>query len=147
MRNGDLSNEVVPRIVLVFEGALGFIHDEDRKKFNRYLSRKHWEEAAALWLINPLMAARIWYLTRHQSMTLDVVTFAGPKEFGEALEVHLQYVEELPVGRVWATRVELLARKIAYMPDLMKIYDPNPERWLTWGGKGQLIANPNELGS
>ena len=147
MLRGDLSSEVVPRLLLVFEGTLGFIDAKDRKKFDRYISRKHWTEAAELWLINPGMAAQIWYLVRHKSLTIDLVTFAGPKEFGEALAYRIQDIEELPVHQVWATRVELLARKIAYMPDLMKVYDPDPERWLTWGGKGYRITSAHELGS
>ena len=147
MRNGDLSNEVVPRIVLVFEGALGFLRDTDRKAFNRHLSRERWFEAASMWLISDLVAARIWYITKYLSVTLDVVTFEGSPEFGEALEIRLQDFEELPIHHVWATRTELLARKIAYMPDLQCIYDPNPERWLTWGAKGRPITRPEDLGA
>lgn len=147
MRNGDLSNEVVPRVLLVFEGTLGFLlQDGDRKKYDRDIRRKHWAQAADMWALNPMMCARIWDLAVRHNLTIDVVTFAGPKEFGEALADRLQEDEDLPVHQVWATRVDLLARKIAYMPDLIKVYDPDPNRWLTWGGKGQLVTRAAEVG-
>lgn len=146
MRNGDLSNEVVPRLVLVFEGALGFMPTEDWQKFDRSIRRKRWDDAAALWQINPLMAVRLWDITMRLSFTVDIVTFAGPEPFGEALEYRLQDVEDLPVGRAWATRPGLLARKIAYMPDLFRVYDPDPTRVLTWGGKGRIITRADEVG-
>lgn len=147
MRNGDLSNEVVPKILLVFEGALGMILQSDRRKFDRYIAKGRWQEAVALWHINPKMALKIWDVTRRLSMNLEIVTFQGPVEFGRELEIRLQDEEDLPVSRVWATTVTLLSRKIAYMPDLMRIYDPNPERQLTWGGKGQIITTEDQLGS
>jgi hypothetical protein len=137
----------VPKIVLVFEGALGFIDRNDRRKFDRQIRRKRWHEAAELWVLHPLMMQKIWDVAKRLSLTLEVVTFAGPQEFGEALEYRLQDTEELPVHRVWATRPELLARKIAYMPDLAAIYDPDAARWLTWGGKGRIITDVNQLGA
>jgi hypothetical protein len=147
LKNGDLSNEVVPRIVLVFEGALGYISRENRKKFDKYIARERWYEAAGCWEIHDQVAQRIWYLVRHRSLTLDIVIFAGPEEFGAALEIRIKDFEELPVHNVWATRTELLARKIAYMPDLLCVYDPNPERWLTWGSKGRPITRAEDLGA
>jgi hypothetical protein len=147
LRGGDLSNESVPKIVLVFEGALGFIDRKDQGKCARYIHRKRWREAADMWILNELMMQRIWYATRHLSQTIEVVTFAGPEEFGEALEFRLQDEEELPVHRVWATRPELLARKLTYMPDLAVVYDPDPARWLTWGPKGRILTDPNQLGA
>lgn len=147
MRGGDLSNEVVPRAVLVFEGALGFIDRNDQRAFGRAIRRKRWDDAAECWQLFDLMVTRIWYVATRLSVTLDVVTFAGPPEFGEALERRLQDAEELPVHRVWATTVELLCRKIAYMPDLAVIYDPEPSRQFTWGAKGRILTDINQLGA
>lgn len=147
MRFGDLSNEVVPRIVLVFEGALGVITAEERRKFDKDIQRERWMEATRHWVLHEQMMLKIWDITRRQGMNLDVVTFAGPEEFGEALAYRLQEVEDLPIRQVWATRVEVLARKIAYMQDLAKIYDPDRSRFLTWGGKGYHLTDINQLGS
>lgn len=146
MRGGDLSNEVVPRVVCVFEGSLGFIDRKGQREFDRAIRRKRWDDAAECWQLFDLMAARIWYVAARLSVTLDVVTFAGPPEFGEALERRLQDVEELPIHHVWATTVELLSRKIAYMPDLAVIYDPDASRQFTWGGKGRVLTDVNQLG-
>lgn len=147
MKHGDLSNEVVPRLLLVFEGALGVISASDRRAFDKDIKRQHWHAAAERWTIVEPMAMRIWYLARHLGHTLDVVTFAGPEPFGEELAYRLQEVEELPVNHVYATEERKLARKITYMPDVAKVYDPEPRRWLTWGSKGYHLTNPNQLGT
>lgn len=147
MRNGDLSNEVQPHAVLVFEGALGAIDRIRQGIFDRSVKRKRWDLAAEAWILNPLMMQRIWYVVMRLNVTLEVVTFAGPPEFGEALEYRLQEEEELPVRRVWATRPELLARKIGYQQDLAVIYDPDETRWATWGSKGRVLRDINDLGT
>lgn len=147
MQGGDLSNQAVPKAVLVFEGALGVIDRKRQRAFDRRISRGIWDDAAWQWELVPLMCDRIWYVCARLSVTLDVVTFAGPPEFGEALERRLQDDEELPVHRVWATRPELLARKIAYMHDLAVIYDPDPSRGLYWGPKGRVLTDVNQVGA
>lgn len=148
MRHGDLSNEVVPRLVLVFEGALGFISLENRRKFDRDIRREHWDDAASRWEINPLMAAKIWDVTRRLSFTLDVVTFASESPAYEgALYRRLDIHEELPIHGVIATTEVKFERRIAHTPDLARVYDPEAMRSMRWGGKGYHITDVNQLGA
>lgn len=147
MKHGDLSSEVVPRLVLVFEHALAFIGGDEWKAFQRDLKRHRWDQAADQWDINPLMAAKIWDVTKRQSFQLDIVTFLSQeKQFEYALEHRLTEVEELPIHRVMAWTEDKLAQRIAYMPDLARIYDPDQRRALRWGSKGRFISDVNQLG-
>lgn len=144
MQNGDLSNSVTPRILLVFEGALGYLEKDDGRGFSRAIRRGQWGDAVNLWKLHQLTAQKIWDVTVRQSIGIEIVTFFGA-EFGGALEYRLQVDDDLPVRGVMATTPDRLARKIAYMPSLAAVYDPDPSRWLTYGGKGRHLTDPNQL--
>lgn len=141
MLNGDLSNQVSARILLVFEGALGFCTDE--KRFSKAASRGNWERAIGYWELNELMMRRILWLFHKKDVHTEVVTFLEGfgDEIAELLETH-----DLPVHRVWSTTPEHLGRQIAYMPDLACVYDPEPQRWLMYGGKGRFLTSAAQVG-
>lgn len=147
MRGGDLSSEVVPRLALIFEGSLAFISNTDMRMFDRDLKRERWADAAGRWDINPLLAGEIWHVSMKLGRTVDVVTFlSASPDFQGALEERLKDYEELPIHTVIATTPEKFERKIAYMPDLIRVYDPEPMRSMRWGGKGFHITDAGQLG-
>ncbi len=148
MKHNDLSSQVVPRLALVFEGALGFADRAALRQFEKDLKRKHLDWAASRWVLDPTMMLKIWDVTKRLSFNLDIVTFLadGSEFFGEALAIRLQDVYDLPIHGVIATTEDKLSRKIAYMPDLAKIYDPDRLRSLRWGSKGYHLTDLNQLG-
>jgi hypothetical protein len=147
MKYGDLSNEVVPRLVLVFEGALGAISPEDRRDFDKAIKREHWSAAADLWTLNELMCQQLWYATRYLHQEIDVVTFVGGEEYGEALAYRLQDLEDLPVNHVYYIEPRILKRKVNYDAGIARVYDPDGPRSSTWGNKGEHIKSVNQLGN
>ena len=140
MENGNLSNKVAARIVLVYEGALGFCTDTSR--FDKAVRKEKWERAAGYWTLNTLCAARLMWLYFKKDVNIDVVTYLG-EPFAEELRYHL---DDLPLHRVWATTAFDLGLKIAYMPDLAMVYDPEPTRWLMYGSKGRFLTSVNQIG-
>lgn len=142
MLHGDLSNRVSPRIVLVFESALGFCSDD--RKFARHWGHGRWDKAAQFWDLNELCARRLLWLYHKRDLNIEVVTFLGPQEWADAINEEL--LSELPLHRVWATTAVDLGRKIAYMPDLAMVYDPDPARWLMYGGKGRFLTSVHQIG-
>jgi hypothetical protein len=143
MHKGDLSNEVIPRILLVFEGAVGYLPDERKKAFDKAMSKRHWDDAVALWELNDLMLRKIWDIMFRQHRDLDIITYLG-KEFADMLAARLDE-EDVPVRSVWATTPAILARKIALMPDVAAIYDPDPEHQFTYGSKGRVLQSVHDL--
>jgi hypothetical protein len=140
MENGNLSNRVAPRIVLVFEGALGFCTDTAR--YDKAVRKEKWETAIKYWSLNTLCMAKLMHLYFKKDVNIEVVTYLG-EPFAEELRYLLQ---DLPLHRVWATTPFDLGLKVAYMPDLAMVYDPEPKRWLMYGGKGRYLSSINELG-
>lgn len=143
VQNGDLSNKVSPRILLVFEGALGFCSNE--KKFAKAAAKQDWERALSFWEFNELLIRQILWLFHRRDVNTEIVTFK-PEGFATELRYRLDTMD-IPVHRVWSTSPENLGRQIAYMPDLACVYDPEPERWLMYGSKGRLLSRATELGS
>jgi hypothetical protein len=142
MEHGDLSNKVSPRILLVFENAMGFC--TDRAKFDKAVKRKHWDAASGLWDFNELMMRQILWLFWKKDVRTEVVTFL-PGEFADLLLLRFDEID-LPIHRVWSTTPESLGRQIAYMPDLACVYDPEPSRWLMYGSKGRFLQHAAQLG-
>jgi len=147
MKGNDLSSAPVPRIALVFEGALAWPPGDkpDAKEFTRLMQRGQWEAASKLMEFNERMETVIWDRSWRCSMTIDLITYAGPDRWAEAV-AHRVAEHELPVHSIWATTPNLLARKLPFMYDLVRIYDPYPQHQLKFGGKGVYLTDPNQLG-
>lgn len=145
MKNGDLSNVVVPRLVLVFEGALGFLPADRMLEYNTLGSRGDWWRAARCWDLNELMMQKIWDVVFRQSFQLEVVTYAGPDELAEALQVRFDE-ENLPISRTLASTPARMARRLAYAPDIAAVYDADRDNAFKYGGKGRLLTSVHLLG-
>lgn len=148
MQGGDISNQVVPRLVIVFENLLGLLPTKTAEaKAASYLRFKRWNRAVNVYEINEGLARRIWDVTWRLDFSVDVITYVS-EEFAEAVEKRLER-EDLPIRSVWFTEPHLLARKLAYMPQVACIYDPDPHHVFTFGSKGRIIspADPNLIGA
>lgn len=142
MKGNDLDNRQVPRDVLVWEGLLGLIPDpriqEQEAKFRK---REKWEQAVACYEMNELLARRIWDLVMRFSIEMELLTYLGI-EFREALAERMER-EGMPFNRVWSDKPNLLARRIATMPDIRNIYDPDPNHQFLYGHRGRIIQPDN----
>jgi hypothetical protein len=145
VRSNDLSSDPVARIALVADGALCWPPDDRLKDWDRVINRGHWKEAAEMLEFNERMCTVIWDRSWRCNMIIDVITYLGPDQWAAALADRIG-AEELPVHKVWATTPTLLGRKLAFMYDLVRVYDPYPEHQLMFGQKGRLITNVNQLG-
>lgn len=144
MQHGDLSNVVTPRLVVVFEGAVGFLMDEYDKKYQKALKKEKWWEAIAYWKLNDKMLGRLWYLFAKKSVVIDICTWMGDG-MAAAIEDVLNF-SNVPVQSVWASTPDILARSLAYTPDIALVYDPDPDHVFTYGGKGRLLTDVNQIG-
>ena len=142
MEHGDLSNKVSPRVLLVFENALGYC--VDMSKSDKYLAKKNFTRAFGYWDFNEMILRQILWLFHKKDVRTEVVTFI-PGDFVDEIKVALDELD-IPVHRVWCTTPENLGRQIAYMPDLACVYDPEPQRWLMYGSKGRFLTSATQLG-
>lgn len=136
MENGDISNGVSARLLVVFEGTIATIEDrltEQKRAF--YLKSHRWQRAASCWSVDMLTTKRFWDMTFRLSQTIDIVTYLDERE-AEHIQVRLDQLG-LPFGNFWATTLEELCREILPNPSVTTILDADPKRVFTYGGKGR----------
>jgi hypothetical protein len=142
----DLSNRPVPKAILVFEGALGFMHQADEPAFQAYMSKGWHDQAVALFTLNDLLMKVIWQRVTKDSLSIELVTFLGDDNFARALADRI-WTEELPIRSVWSTRPDRLARKLISMPDIVRVYDPWPDHQAMYGAQvGRYLTDANQFG-
>ena len=144
MKHGDLSAEVAPRIVVVFEGIVGILPDPHDKKYLKAIEKKHWAEAIRFWHLNEMVLAKFWYLTAKRSLNIEVCTWLGP-EMAEAIRDLLDE-NNIPVRDVWHSTPAKLSRELAWLPDIIAVYDSDSNHVFTFGGKGKIVTNFNQIG-
>ena len=149
MLKGDISNEVRPRVILVFEGALGHISGPAVKEFNERAAAGLWGTAWEQWSLHEMMCRKIWDVVKRLAIQVSVATLLVPEEFRDEAEAGLQTfldAKGLPVSDVIALPAERLARELPFMPDVARVYDANPETWGMFGRKGVALRNVNDFG-
>lgn len=147
MEQGDISNEVSPRLLIVWEHLLGILPSKQHEaKARGYLKIKRYKQAANTFVLNEELARRIWDITWRLKFSVDVVTWIGP-EFAIALSERIDR-EDLPIGHVTYEEPHQFARKLAYLQHVAAVYDPDPSHQFAWGSKGRIIspARPDLVG-
>lgn len=145
MRGNDLGNTPVPRLVIVFENAIGYLPDDRREEWRRLSRARQWDDVARLFVLDPMMLRKITDLTHRFSVSVDVVTYCGPESFAEAL-ARLLDRENVPVRIVFSSTPERMSRATSYEPDIAAIYDGNEAHRLVYGRRGVYLTHHNQLG-
>jgi hypothetical protein len=145
VERGDISNLVVPRIVIVFDNYLGILPTKAAEaKFGTYIRFKRWKKASRQFVLNAPVSQQIWDLTWRSKFSVDVVTHLGGEEFGDAIQ---EWVDRysLPVGHVWFEEADSLARSLAYRPDIACVITTNHHHQFKFGSKGRIVQPTDHL--
>jgi hypothetical protein len=146
MKGNDISGHSSPRIIIVFEDAIGILPAASVRAYQKHARRNQWYQAARLFQLDPLMMAQLIKIMRNQDLNVEVVTYIGPQALADELAVILQEIEMVPVRQVVASTPEVTARRATFSPDIISVYDPEPSRWLTYGGKGIHLTSVHQVG-
>lgn len=139
MEGGDISNEVSPRLLFVFENLLGLLPTPKHvAQAQRHFKRKRYAKAVEVFEVNERLAHRIWDMTWRLKFSIDVVTWV-PDPFHRYVQQWIDQ-QDLPIANVTHENPTLFARKLSYMPHVAAIFDPDPSHQFTWGSKGRIIS-------
>jgi hypothetical protein len=144
MQNGDISNEISPVIIIVYEGLVGLLPDiKTRRAFDRAVNTKKWRKAAACFLHDELVTHILLDIVWRRNVRIEGVTFLPP-ELAEELEERME-TEHIPLARLESFPAPgLFARELVHRPYVKAVYDANPEHRLLYPrGKG-VIVNPGD---
>lgn len=144
MKYGDLSNVVSPRIIIVFEGAVGSLPDGKTEEYDKAVKKNNWFRAARLFDLNELMLQKLLYLSRRKNINISLVTWMPDDA---AMEISdMMHENSVPVRGCFSSTPAQLARMLPYNPDVACVYDPVPEHILMFGSKGEVLTDPNQVG-
>jgi hypothetical protein len=146
MQNGDLANQPGPRVLLIFEGALGSLASGSQAAFRKFARKQDWGKAASAWQINRLLMRQINHVTWHSNVTVEVVTFVAGPDFAAAVETMLSQLG-LSISAVsyYASAVDL-SNQLPYWLNILAVYDPDAMRSMTYGAKGRHLVSAHDLG-
>jgi hypothetical protein len=144
MRHGDLSNKMLPRIVVVFEGKLGIVPEDKRKSYSRLCQKNRWREAMKCYELDELVLAKLLDLRWRLDMNVSIVTWLG--EQAAAAIADLMDEQGIPIGNCFSSTPSKLSRELAYAPDIVAVYDPDPDHVFTYGSKGVILTDANQIG-
>lgn len=143
MHKGELSNSVLPRIYIVFEGLVGIIPDTKSRALEAlYRKRRDWTKAVNQYTLNEPTKQGLRDTYFRYNFRVDVLTFHGA-DFADAVRAKLDS-KSLLFGDVVAYDQDELLHELTYDRSILAVLDPAPERMLTWGGKGRHCT-PTQL--
>jgi hypothetical protein len=143
MRFGELSNKIAPRIYIVFEHGLGIL--ERPEEWEKIVSGRKidWVKAINCWTVNTKMAYKINWLVWNKDINISVVTWL-PEDSSYGID-NLMTKYNVFAGLVCSTP-EDMAKELIVRPDIVCIYDPDPQHILTFGSKCELLNDVNQIG-
>lgn len=142
MLGGDISNEIAPRIILIFEGLVARLPDRAAAaKEQWYCRTRRWKKAVRMWEIEEITSKRMWDYSWRQHIQIDIVTYK-PEEFADALGEYLDQAS-LPYGHLWSATPTQMARAMASLVNVIAVFDPNPAHANLYGPRGRIITNPH----
>lgn len=140
MQGGELSNEIAPRIIVVFEGLIGRLPDRPTAAREQWYCRTHrWKKAVRMWEIQEITAKRMWDFSWRQSIQIDVISFKQ-EEFVDALGDYLDQAG-LPYGHLWSTTPPQIARAMATLVNVIAVFDADPAHASLYGPRGRTVTN------
>lgn len=138
MEGGDISNDIAPRMIFVFEGVIGELPGPMAAAREKAALKAHrWGAAVKCWQISDRADMLLWDVAWRWNYRFSVVTYR-PAGFAGALELRLNE-ENLPFSTVWATTPETMAKRMAFMPDVSHVFDSDPARLFTYGDRGHYL--------
>jgi hypothetical protein len=144
MQGNDLGSGTEPRLILVFEGLIGFLPTKKAElTFKTSMKFHRWGKAVSQFVPNEQMERRIYDITYNKGFNVEALTFLG-----DQMQDHvMQWIDDhyLPIGRVRSHTPDELSKKLAYMPDVAAIYHPFNNMTFKFGGKGRYLDPSGSL--
>jgi len=143
MQKGELSNEILPRIYLVFEGLVGILPDYKTTALEKLArKRKKWDLVASYYQINNPTTQGMRDLYWRHRFRIDIITFIDPA-FVSPIRERLDS-KNLSFGDVHYYTLPELLSDLTYDRSILSVLDPDPSHVLTYGSRGRYCG-PDEL--
>ena len=142
MEGNDLSNEIAPKLVFVFDGLVGRVPDEDARLAEKYRKRRKWDLLARVYEVDTQMGAHLWDIVWRSRFSFDIVSFESADErWRDSLERLLDRAN-VPYSRLETyDDPNDFAQHMVYAPNILRVYHGRSDWWAKFGDKGDLIID------
>lgn len=137
MERGDIAVPQAQRFLFVFDGFLGKLPKKKLLAYKALLKVHQWERAFYLWDMVPKATDHLNRIYWQYNLRFDIVTWQ-PQAIANEIEEWCARIN-LPVGYVSSTTSEKLARELAHMPDVVKVFDADPDHKFRYGQRGRWL--------
>ena len=135
MEKGNISNEVVGRVLVVTNDFLFHIPDRERIVADTLRRLRQHKRVAHLYEVNPVVRMYLHDLTWRRSFRVDCVHIGEHEKVVEYLQHRLGRMN-LAVNNLYpAENVQEVVNSLAYMPEVLYVAHGKPEWGLTFGVK------------
>jgi hypothetical protein len=132
----DIASNRPDRFLFTWD-SLAHVPDDMVAKHRMAIRMRRCDAAVNLWEIFPQMKKWLWHIVWNYSVKLDVVTFSG-EHFAEALQRRFDR-EQLPVNHTLSMEADQLAKELAVMVDVKRVYFGDPEHQFKFGPRGEFV--------
>jgi hypothetical protein len=144
MRFGDLSNQAAPKEMIIFEGIIGVLHQDDIAEYEKLDAerKKDWKKILGLFRINKSVVDNINYVTWNKDTQMTVVSFF-PEDAKYALDAVITS-NNIGAGlEMW--NMNDLNHELSRRPDIVRIFVSTPDMSLTFGSKSYVVRTPSDI--
>ena len=146
MQHGNLANKASPKVLLIFEGALGSLSSRHAAYFKKLARKENWHDAAAVWELNKLMMRQINHISWQSNFNVEVITYVAGQDFAAAMEERFaSFNLSISTVSYYTSAVEL-SNQMPYELNILAVYDPDAMRSMTYGAKGRHLTSAHQLG-
>ena len=141
MQNGDLSNELSPRMLVVIEPLVAHPQPMLVKNYNLARRLHRYKQALGCLYFEPLAMSYLKDLSWRQHIRVDGVTFEGP---GMA-DAFQDFFDAHNIGVGYTTHYDspdTLGRAMAYMPEVLRVLHGDERIQMAVGTRGYNGTGP-----
>lgn len=139
MRDGDISNEIAPRVLVRFEGLI-VLRPEPPALHLRIGGRRgrRLRRAVEAWATNERAFDVLWDATRRLDVGIDVFTL-WPVEMTEHVRARLD-TDNIPYSHLHHyDDAGILSRRLAHLPWVVSVVHAEEENVFSYGPRGRLV--------
>ena len=139
MQGGELGTEPELRCLWVLEGAVAYLPAGAPMHVREQVLRRRnkWDQAAGMWVIHTAIVTVMWQLWR-AGYRSDVIVTTREQEFAQAMAERFT-IEGSPVRYVSAMPAEILGRRLAPQPDVVRVFYGLERQSFAYGPKGYHV--------
>lgn len=143
MDGGDISADMAPRLVFVWENLLANLDPGDEKREARWVRYKRWDKALSLWDDNVMMRHvlldTLW--RKHRPVDLLCTHAEG---FASRLKDRLE-ATNYPYSKLYSFPALEYAALMSFLPHVQMVFYSDPMNPFTFGSKGVQVQTAGDV--